>query len=86
MTSLNNKDIMKAMGTDEQFKGKNYNAFFYNKFAPIPQAAYIGGDVNDLKPLNNKAGKVISGEIDLNTYLRTAEEEVNKAIQSVLQK
>jgi len=81
MTVLTNKEIQKAMGQDGFFKGINYGAFFYNKFAPI---------ANDDRNLATKTkalyaidyDSLMNGSKDINTMLRDAAEKVNKAIEA----
>ncbi|HZG83999.1 ABC transporter substrate-binding protein [Paenibacillus sp.] len=86
MTSLANEEIMKAMGSESAFKDKNYGAFFYNKFAPVRPLSEVDTKVNALSPMTNMLRGVINGEYDINTGLRMAEEEVNKAIDEALKK
>ncbi|MNC77769.1 hypothetical protein D3C75_1298180 [compost metagenome] len=75
------------MGSESQFKGKNYGAFFYNKFAEIAQEADVStGDVEPMYKLTDKLLPIVNGSIDINSALRTGEEEVNKGIDSAAKK
>ncbi|CAG7637901.1 ABC transporter substrate-binding protein [Paenibacillus allorhizosphaerae] len=81
MPVLNNESIKKLLGQDTQFKDKNFNAVFHNKFAPIsPKTIY---DVSIEKILTNKLVPLAKQEIDINTALRTAEDEANKSIMEL---
>jgi len=81
MPVLNNDAVKKAFGRDTVFKGKNFAAVFYNKFAPIaPKSVYDGA----VEPAYIKdIGLMIRGEVDINTAFRTAEEAANKAIEEM---
>jgi len=83
MTVLRNEQIQKQMGEDGAFKGKNYSAYFYNKLAPIAQGANVQTDKDPLYSITNRLVPIINGEIDINTALRQAEEEVNMGIKAV---
>jgi multiple sugar transport system substrate-binding protein len=82
---LKNEDIKKAFAQDSSFKDKNVvKAVFTNKFAPSIKRTKYDGKVtgNLLKQIT----QVILGEEDLNTALKTAEEEANKAIEAEMEK
>lgn len=80
MTALTDKSVQQAMGEDGQFKGKNYGAFFYNKFAPIaPRAKY--SSVPAFLEFKSLLPAVSRKQEDLNTALRKAAENVNKEIK-----
>lgn len=73
--------VRKAFALDTNYKDKNVEqALFTNKpAAPIVRHAYenlVSG------PLKTNITKVILGEMDLNTALRTTEEEANKALEA----
>lgn len=86
MTVLNDKDIQKAMGQESVFKGKHYQAYFYNKFAPIGDKSVIDSKVPAYNSITPYLMQVARNEIDLNTALRQAEEDVNKKIEEALKK
>jgi multiple sugar transport system substrate-binding protein len=86
MTSLKDKQIQDVMGQNSAFKDKNYKAYFYNRFAPIGGKSDLDSKVNPLNAINNRLMKISRGELDLNTALREAEEEVNKLIAEALAK
>lgn len=78
---LNNPDIIKAFGQESEFKGKNLQAFFYHKktAAPVLRTKFDGMVE---KELGNVLPLVMTGEMDVNTALRTAEEAANKAMDT----
>jgi len=80
MTVLQNPEVRKAFGTGSINKDKNLAAAYYNKFAPISRK-----DVNDKtveKAITNKLVDLAMGRTDLNTALREAKEEADKAIET----
>lgn len=79
---LKNESIKKAFAQDSKFKNKNVvNALFTNKYAsPISRTKY-DSKVNG--QLLSHAYRAILGDEDLNTALRLAEEEANKAIAAM---
>jgi multiple sugar transport system substrate-binding protein len=83
MTTLNNPDIMAAMGTESEYKDKNFGAYFYNKFAPIRQLNPLEVEYSPLYALTNRIPGIVNGQFDLNTALREAQEEANQGIQEV---
>ncbi|MFE5322784.1 ABC transporter substrate-binding protein [Paenibacillus sp. NPDC056579] len=81
ITSLKNEEIKKVFGQDTPDKTKNIkNAVFYNQFAPAtpktPFDTHVEADVRAQIP------KLIMGDTDINTALRTAQEAVNKKIET----
>jgi len=80
MTILKDPEIQRVMGQDSKFKGKNYGAFFYNKFAPIATKFPIESKVPGYTDVTNKLAQLAKGELDINTALRQAEEAVNKKV------
>ncbi|WP_019533163.1 ABC transporter substrate-binding protein [Paenibacillus ginsengihumi] len=80
LTVLNNPEIRKAFGQNSIHKDKNLAAAYYNKFAPIsPKTAF---EKTAETALTSKLPDLAAGRIDLNTALRQAEEEANKAIEA----
>jgi len=64
-------------------KGKNFNAVFYHKFAAIaPKTKYDYIAANVLK---DAIPQVVAGNLDPNTALRNAAEEVDKQITALNQ-
>lgn len=73
MTSLKDDSIKKLLGTESQFKGKNFKAMFYNQFAPIsPKAPY---DANMVSLYIKYIDEMQRDVMDVNSALRTTEEE-----------
>ncbi len=83
-THLLNEEVRKAFGTDVALlKGKNTNAIYYNKFAPTP-AIHPTLTLNYGAILAAEFEKVIRGELDAAAALKSAEVELNKAIEMEL--
>jgi len=81
ITVLKNDAIKQMFGQDTQLKDKNIkNAVFYNSSAPAAAKTRFDTFVED--GIRNQISGLLLGETDLNTALRTAQEEVNKKIQS----
>ncbi|ULL18478.1 extracellular solute-binding protein [Paenibacillus sp. H1-7] len=76
---LKSTSVQNAIGESAEFKDKNLKAIFYNKLAPIsPKSKYDGiAEKSYTKPQVDLS----LGKIDINTALRMAEEEANKAIE-----
>lgn len=85
MTVLTDENIQKMMGQESYFHDKNYGAFFYNQFAPIPLKSEYEMKINAYAPLVRRFSELARGEVDINTLLREAEEEVNALIQAAMQ-
>ncbi|UUZ97341.1 extracellular solute-binding protein [Paenibacillus sp. P25] len=86
MTSLRSDAIQKALGSESPFKDKNYGAFFYNKFPAMAYKTVLESQVPVLGTYTKNMSKVAAGAMDLNTALRTAEEEANKLIDDFSKK
>lgn len=77
MPVLKDDSILKLYGQESAFKGKNFQAAFYNQFAPIP--AKTRYDSMLLTPYAKAVPKVILTG-DINTVFRSTEEETAKKI------
>ncbi|WP_028552189.1 ABC transporter substrate-binding protein [Paenibacillus sp. UNC451MF] len=67
--------------TSSKSKGKNLNAVFYNKPATTsPKTIYDSISVN---ALNKVIPQIVAGNMDLNTALRSVDEEVDKKIMEL---
>ncbi|BBI31608.1 ABC transporter substrate-binding protein [Cohnella abietis] len=83
-TTLLNEDVRKAYGEDvEKLKGKHTAAIYYNKFAPKP-AIHPLITLNATAILAAEFDKVIAGQLDSAAALKSAEVELNKAIEMEL--
>lgn len=82
MTVLMDEEIQKMMGQESFFNDKNYGAFFYNQLAPIPEKSVFDTKVNAYQTVTKRFSDLARGEVDINTVLREAEEEVNQLIQA----
>jgi multiple sugar transport system substrate-binding protein len=81
-STLSDPEIKKVFGQDlSSMKGKNIQAAFQYRHEPINRK-YMA-DVTINPELNKIIPKVVSGEKDINTALREAEEAANKAIESL---
>lgn len=78
---INSPEIMKAFGQGTKFKDKNLKSAFYTKYAPVSAKSVYDGQVE--KVLMKAVSDIVQGTADMNTALRTAEEEANKAIASI---
>jgi len=87
MTVLKDPEIQKQTGADIQRSGvgKNYAALYKNQFAPMaPIVPKV--DLNVTADLTRFANRLAKGEIDVNTMLRQAEEEIQKRIDEELRR
>lgn len=75
---LKSPAVQNALGQSAAFKDKNLKAIFYNKIAPISSKSKYDTQVEKAytKPLVD----ISIGKTDINSALRLAEEEANKAI------
>ena len=81
ITVLKNDAIKQVFGQETQMKDKNIkNAVFYNTAAPAAPKTRFDTYVEDA--VKAQISSLLKGETDLNTALRTAEETVNKKIES----
>ncbi|CAG7640771.1 hypothetical protein PAESOLCIP111_04170 [Paenibacillus solanacearum] len=82
---LSNPEMQKQFGADVAFlKGKNVQAFFKSKPAPTPQFSNYRTEAYSV--FNPLYLDYVSGKMDLNTFIRTAEEAINKKIEEVAKK
>ncbi|MDB5084197.1 MAG: hypothetical protein JWN30_1083 [Bacilli bacterium] len=77
---LNNKTIQKELGQNSEFKGKNFSALVFNKFAPISLKSQYDGTVE--KFYSSIAPQLAEGAVDVNTAFRTAEDQANKSMET----
>ncbi|MBE1440637.1 ABC transporter substrate-binding protein [Paenibacillus sp. OAS669] len=81
MTVLKDKAIQKTLGQNTAYKDKNFSAFF-TKFPAMAEKTVSESKAAVLGKYTTNAMKVVNEEMDINTMLRTTEEEANKALQS----
>ncbi|WP_127580343.1 extracellular solute-binding protein [Paenibacillus koleovorans] len=82
---LNSKPIQDAFGSDfEALKGKNMKAIFMLKQAPPITPSIV--EASETKILQTAFTKVVTKQADINTALREADEEMNKALTEALKK
>ncbi|UQZ82577.1 Bacterial extracellular solute-binding protein [Paenibacillus konkukensis] len=86
MTSLKSEEIQKALGQESAFKGKNFGAFFYNKFPAIADKTVEESQVPILATYTKNLNKLSAGEMDINTMMRTADEEASKLLDGLKKK
>lgn len=85
LTALKDPKIKENFGASlNSLKGKNIQAVFYN----TPAANRYSDKFSEIASAQAVAamGKVVSGETDINTALRQAEDEANKLIEAELKK
>ncbi|MBD2865602.1 ABC transporter substrate-binding protein [Paenibacillus oceani] len=84
MPVLKSDEVRKVLGSESEFKDKNFKAIFQNKPAPIPpKALYDAEMVNIYAKYGTEIWK---GTTDINTASRQAEEEAKKKIEEFLNK
>lgn len=74
------KEIIDAYAQDTPYKDKNMKAAFYSKYAATPPVTPYDTNVQSVYFNTAKGVQLILGETDLNSMLRTMEEEAVKAI------
>lgn len=79
MTVLKSEEVRKQFGQNSLNKNKNLGAAYYNKFAPISAKTAVDKWAEDA--LFKKIPDLAYGKTDINTVLREALEEGNKAIE-----
>jgi multiple sugar transport system substrate-binding protein len=85
MSSLKDAKAKETYGVNLQsLKGINVQAII--NYKPTPAPSYSRYSIIAQKPLNQGWGKALSGSTDINTALREAEEEANKAIAAEMEK
>ncbi|TMV45033.1 extracellular solute-binding protein [Paenibacillus mesophilus] len=80
MTVLNDEGVKKLIGSESQFKGKNWQAVYYNQIAPKSYQSIYDGDLLNLFTPN--VLKIVTGQTDVNSALRSAQEEAEKFLQA----
>ena len=75
---VNSKPVLDVFAADTKHTNKNVRSALYSKFSSSPAPTDYDGV---LSPIYSKdLHKLALGEIDLNTFIRTAEENASKAI------
>jgi multiple sugar transport system substrate-binding protein len=77
---VKDEQMQKEYGKGAGLEGKNIKALFYNEYGPSRKPS----EYNDvLNPISTKYfRKIVYEKLDINTALRQAEEEMNKAIET----
>ncbi|RKN81962.1 ABC transporter substrate-binding protein [Paenibacillus ginsengarvi] len=78
MPVLDREDVRSSFAQDTIFKGENWKSVFYNK--PGPMAKSSRYELMAGKQLQAVVPRIVKGEIDLNTALREAGENAQKAV------
>jgi ABC-type glycerol-3-phosphate transport system substrate-binding protein len=81
MPAVTAESVRKVLGQDTKFMDKNFQAMYANKFAPIAYKALLDYDLE--KAYTEEIGKLSAGTVDINSYLRSAEEKGNKLLESM---
>ncbi|MEF3305458.1 ABC transporter substrate-binding protein [Paenibacillus sp. GYB003] len=84
MPVIDEAAVKKAYGSESAFKDKNWQAVFYNEFAPMAKKSKYQLLVEG--KLTPNIVDVVTGKTDLNTALRKSAEEAEKAIAEEKQK
>ncbi|GAA3413037.1 ABC transporter substrate-binding protein [Paenibacillus hodogayensis] len=83
MTVLTDERVRKQLGQGTPYKDKNWQAAYYNKFAPfLPKATY---DAEVVTIYGNMGIQLQTGKTDINTGLRQAAEQAQKKIAEIAQ-
>jgi multiple sugar transport system substrate-binding protein len=80
LSPLKSETIKKSYGLDSRYKDKNFAALYYNQYAPIPKRSPYNSLAESA--LTKRMVDMALGKTDINTALRTAAEEANKAIEA----
>jgi len=78
MPVIEDENIKKAYASESAFKDKNWKAIFHNKPAPIAPKSKYQLSVEGI--LTKRIPDIVKGTVDLNTALREAAEEADKAV------
>lgn len=81
MTVLNDENVKALIGSGSAFSNKNWKAVYYNTIAPKSYQSIYDGDILQ-KYLTPNVVKVVTGEMDINTALRNAQEQAEKFIEA----
>jgi multiple sugar transport system substrate-binding protein len=81
MTVLNDDNVKKLIGSGSAFSNKNWKAVYYNTIAPKSYQSIYDGDIMQ-KYLTPNVLKIVTGEMDINTALRNAQEQAEKFIET----
>lgn len=80
MPVVKSEAVKKAFGTDTGFNNLHWGAAFYNEIAPVPYKGPADGMVSII--YQKYAYDVMFGKTDINTALRSAEEETIKQVEA----
>lgn len=78
MPVINDEAVKKAFAQESQFKDKNWQALFRDTPAPIAAKTRYQQAVESF--LTKQLPDIVTGAVDLNTALRTAAEQADKAV------
>ncbi|TNJ64888.1 extracellular solute-binding protein [Paenibacillus hemerocallicola] len=81
MPVLDREDVRIPFAQDTVFKDKNWQSVFYNK--PGPMAKSSRYELMAGRQLHAVVPRIVKGEVDLNTALREAAENAQKAVAEV---
>jgi len=84
MTVLKDDGIKKLIGTESIYKNKNWQALYYNKLAPMAYKSRY--DTKILSFLTPNVLKLVTGEIDMNSAIRSAQEQAENYVASEMKK
>lgn len=78
MPVISDNTVKQAYGQESKFKDKNWKAVFYNEFAPMSKKSQYQLLVE--RKFTPRVVEVVTGQADINTALRLAVEDAEKAI------
>lgn len=84
LPAVQSEAIKKAFGSESEIKNLNSNAFFHNKLAPISEKQVY--DTTIETEYRKDVGKLITRQVDLNTFIRQAGERATAKLKEALSK
>lgn len=78
MPVLSDTTIQNRLGEESPYKDRHFAAVFYNKFAPIPNKGLY--DLQLVSAYTSAGTNIALDKMDMNTSLRTAEQDAQKQI------
>lgn len=82
LMSSTSKEVTGVLGSESVFADKNWKAMTYYPFSPLAPLTKYDNKVRTV--YTNQLNKLLAGQTDLNTSLRSMEEEAAKVIQEEL--
>lgn len=81
MPVLKSEEIKKAYGTESIYKDKNWSAVFYDAFAPLSYKSVHELAIEGM--YQTDVVRMMTGEVDVNTFLRELNEKVERYLAEI---